>query len=240
MKFEAGEVEIVERSHVIKRPRLTRLLDETDARVILLIAPAGYGKTTLAREWLRERTHGWYRGSSASVDLAALALGLAAASSAIVPGAGERLKARLQISRDPAEEVEQLANLLAADLAGWPRTAWLVFDDYQFACDSEAGERFVDQLIYECPLRLLIASRTRPRWATARKLLYGEFFEVGRNLLAMSSDEAEYVLNKPSHEAEGLLSLADGWPALLALTSVAAGDDLPGEIFSEELYAFFR
>ncbi len=35
--------------HIIKRPRLTRLLDEAEARVLLLVAPAGYGKTTLAR-----------------------------------------------------------------------------------------------------------------------------------------------------------------------------------------------
>ena len=37
-------------SYIIKRPRLTKLLDESEARIILLCAPAGYGKTTLARE----------------------------------------------------------------------------------------------------------------------------------------------------------------------------------------------
>ena len=42
----------VGRRHIIERPRLTRLLDETSARVIMLVAPAGYGKTTLARQWL--------------------------------------------------------------------------------------------------------------------------------------------------------------------------------------------
>jgi ATP/maltotriose-dependent transcriptional regulator MalT len=35
--------------HIIERPRLTRLLDETTARVIMLVAPAGYGKTVLAQ-----------------------------------------------------------------------------------------------------------------------------------------------------------------------------------------------
>jgi ATP/maltotriose-dependent transcriptional regulator MalT len=50
---EGGAEQVVTgRRHIIRRPRLTRLLDECEARVILLVAPAGYGKTTLAREWL--------------------------------------------------------------------------------------------------------------------------------------------------------------------------------------------
>ena len=63
--------------NLIKRPRLTRLLDEATAPIVMLIAPAGYGKTTLAREWFATRRHGWYRGSPAAADVAALALGLA-------------------------------------------------------------------------------------------------------------------------------------------------------------------
>src|SRR5919197_4404526 len=65
--------------HIIKRPRLTRLLDETTARIILLVAPAGYGKTTLAREWCeaREGPTAWYHCTPASSDVAALADGVA-------------------------------------------------------------------------------------------------------------------------------------------------------------------
>src|SRR6516225_9659869 len=132
MQLAAGKAAEVGRDHIIKRPRLTRLLDETEARVILLVAPAGYGKTTLAREWLANRPHGWYRGTTATADVAALALGLAKAASAVIPGTGERLKQRLRASRAPVEEVERLAELLAEDLADWPVRAWLTFDDYQF------------------------------------------------------------------------------------------------------------
>jgi len=37
---------------ILPRPRLIRLIADATARTVLLIAPAGYGKTTLARQWL--------------------------------------------------------------------------------------------------------------------------------------------------------------------------------------------
>src|SRR6185437_9488321 len=64
------------RRYIIKRPRLTRLMDNANSRVLMLVAPAGYGKTTLAREWVSERPHVWYQGTTATADVAALAAGL--------------------------------------------------------------------------------------------------------------------------------------------------------------------
>jgi LuxR family maltose regulon positive regulatory protein len=239
MKLEAGDVTSAGRDHIIKRPRLTRLLDETDARIILLVAPAGYGKTTLAREWLADRPHAWYRGSGATADVAALAIGLAKAVSAVVPGAGKRLTERLRISRAPASEIERLADLLAEDLIKWPDDALLVLDDYHFACDSETTEQFVGQFVSQCTFRVLVSSRTRPRWASARRVLYGEIFEVGRNLLAMDSDEARTVLEDRFAAKSGLLSLADGWPALIGMAILSQELIVPGEAVPEELYGFF-
>src|SRR5438105_9444974 len=68
-------------SYIIKRPRLTKLLDESEARIILLCAPAGYGKTTLAREWVETRSEpvAWYRGGIEMLDAAAVARALAQA-----------------------------------------------------------------------------------------------------------------------------------------------------------------
>ena len=56
----------------VRRPRLTRLLDASTAQAIVIVAPAGYGKTTLAAEWLEGRKRvAWYRATSAAADLAA-------------------------------------------------------------------------------------------------------------------------------------------------------------------------
>src|SRR5262249_40355066 len=150
------------------------LLDESGARIILLVAPAGYGKTTLAREWLEGKRAAWYRGSHASGDVAALAVGLATAAAEIVPHAGGRMRQRLRATDRPEDDAAILAGMLAEDIADWPSDAWLVIDDYQFAMESPACEEFLRVLCAIPPIPVLITSRRRPSWATARRRTYGE------------------------------------------------------------------
>ena len=46
------------REHLIHRPRLTRLLEDSiQTRVVLISAPAGYGKTSLLADWNQEYQH---------------------------------------------------------------------------------------------------------------------------------------------------------------------------------------
>jgi LuxR family maltose regulon positive regulatory protein len=226
--------------HLIERPRLTRLLEEATAPVIMLVAPAGYGKTTLARQWFAGRRRGWYRGSPAAADVAALAVGLAKAACEVVPDAGVRMGDRLRATGTPEKDVEPLAELLAEDLAAWPDDAWLVFDDYQFASESTFSEEFVERVLALSPLRLFLTSRKRPTWATSRRLLYGEAYEVGRSVLAMSKEEAEEVLaHRARSEVDGLVALADGWPAVIGLAALTEDLDVPDEGVPEALYEYF-
>ena len=229
------------RRRIIKRPRLTRMLDESRARIVLLVAPAGYGKTTLALEWLGEdvRRAAWYRGGPAAADVAALAVGLAVATSEIVPGAGDRMRERLRATDRPEEEARLLGEMLAEDLGAWPEDAWLAFDDYQFAMDSAAAEEFVDTLASDSPVRLLLTSRRRPTWASARRRLYGEVVEVDRTLLAMSDPEALEVLDPGSSDASGLLAVAGGWPAVIGLAALSGDLSTPSDALLETLYDYF-
>jgi LuxR family transcriptional regulator, maltose regulon positive regulatory protein len=233
------------RRHIIERPRLTKLLDETSARVIMLVAPAGYGKTTLAREWLASKPHAWYEANAAAADIAALALGIADAVASLVPQVGHRLREWLPTSREPAEDIAVLAALLGDELAQWPDDAWFAIDDYHLL-SSTAAEALVLRLFVETERRLLLTSRRRPSWSSARRLLYGSFFELGHSSLAMSTEEANDVLASLELEAAtGLVALADGWPAVIGLAALAPApveleDDLPQalyDFFAEELFA---
>jgi DNA-binding CsgD family transcriptional regulator len=226
--------------HIIERPRLTRLLDRTDARIIMLVAPAGYGKTTLAKQWLANRAHAWYAGSAASADVAGLALGLAEAAEEVVRGAAARLRARLRATPNPENEAGLLAEMIAEDVAQWPDEAWLAIDDYQFASVSAEAEELVNRFVTLAPIRILITSRERPSWATTRRILYGELYELGPAALAMNEEEADEVLaRRRAHEVPGLVALAHGWPAMIGLAALIEDADVPEHGLPASLYSYF-
>jgi DNA-binding CsgD family transcriptional regulator/tetratricopeptide (TPR) repeat protein len=229
--------------HIVPRPRLTNLLSSPDARVTLIVAPAGYGKTTLIREWfaLKGLPNGWFTASDAAIDIAALVVGLSRAASSVLPTTDSKIRQSLEATRESAPDAGVLFDLLAADLEDWPEQAWLVIDDYQALTLSPLAEAYVGRLADLPQMRLIIASRQRPAWATARRLLYGEIRELGRATLAMTSDEAMAVLaDRPAREAEGLAALADGWPAVIGLAALSGSEitQLPDEV-PETLHDFF-
>jgi ATP/maltotriose-dependent transcriptional regulator MalT len=198
---------------------LTRLLDETSAKVILLVAPAGYGKTTLARQWLASRPHAWYVASEASADIAALGIGLSSAAEEVTSAVGHRFRQWLHARRG-TEDPGLAADLLADDLMKWPTDAWLAIDDYHWLTPD--AEQVIGQLTNLQSLRLLITARRRPLWSTSRGLLYGELFELGTSALAMRPDEASQVLaDLKGPVAKDLIALAEGWPAIIGLASFA-------------------
>jgi LuxR family maltose regulon positive regulatory protein len=240
---------VARRRRIIRRPRLTTLLDESPARIKLLVAPAGYGKTTLAQEWLAapERRGVWYRGGPASADVAALAAGISQAASGIVPDAGSRMRQRFHAGRPAEQDVEVLASLFADDLATWPRDAWVCIDDYHFAIDSPASEQFIGILTERTSVRFLVTSRRRPVWASARRILYGEIQELDQQVLAMEDTEAAAVIGRAIADIRPLLRDAKGWPAVIGLMAAVNPDSASRhefitleDFFYEELLSLLK
>jgi LuxR family maltose regulon positive regulatory protein len=224
----------------VRRPRLTRPLDAWTGQAIVLTAPAGYGKTALAAEWLADRRAAWYRASPAAADLAAFSVGIADALQAIVPAAGERLRQRVRVGEAPETSVRPLAELLSEDLETWPEEAWLAIDDYHVVAESAPVEEFVDWLLALSPLRLLVTTRRRPTWVSARRVLYGEITELTRDELAMTAEEGQLVLaDERSQAVARLVEQAQGWPALIGLASLSASFAVPTARISEALFQYF-
>jgi ATP/maltotriose-dependent transcriptional regulator MalT len=233
---------VATRRRIIPRPRLTKLLDESPARIKLLVAPAGYGKTTLAQQWLDvpERRDTWYRGGPASADVAALAAGIAIAAAEIVPDAGKRMRQRIRTVGHPEEDVDVLAELFAEDVQEWPGDAWLAIDDYHYAMESTASERFIELMTNETPIQMILTTRNRPSWAAARRVLYGEIHELDRRSLAMENHEALELLGGTSaKEAHALVHRARGWPAVLGIAAQTGDFQIPPDDLPDQLYDYF-
>jgi LuxR family maltose regulon positive regulatory protein len=241
MEDDAGKDSLPGRRHIIKRPRLTRLLDGCESRVILLTAPAGYGKTTLLREWLGTRSgrQAFLTASAASTDIASLAADFAAAAARVLPAADRSLKERLHVTPTPDRDVAGLAGVLEQDLSDWPSESWLALDDYHLIDERSAAEDFVARIVERTPINLIVASRRRPRWATARELLYGEVFELDQPLLAMNDVEAAQVLGSTASQLRKLVSQAKGWPAVLGLAALVKARRVPEASVPDALHEFF-
>jgi ATP/maltotriose-dependent transcriptional regulator MalT len=237
------EARVLRRRRIIERPRLFALLDNSRARVRTLVAPAGYGKSTLAEQWVARagRRGAWFTARSSSTDVAGLALGLARACGPLVEGCDLRLREHLRALPAPAENVETLAEILGEDLAVWPDEGWLVIDDYQEITVEPKAERFIAALVAGSPLQFLIASRQRPAWVSIKRILYGDVLEINQTALAMDTHEAaEVLVGRSSPSASGLVSLANGWPAVIGLAGVSSAEiESEADEVPESLYRFF-
>lgn len=232
----------IRRRKIIERPRLIRALDRSGARVRTLVAGAGYGKTTLSEQWAPRdgRAVGWFRARRSAADVAVTARALVGACDAVVEGAGRRLLERLAVTQDPEREVVLLAEMLAEDLGSWPDEGWIVIDDYQYLAASTASETFVETIVEGSPLRVLIASRVRPSWIQARRILEGDVLEIPQTALAMSADEVEEILEGARSDlTSGLVALAGGWPAVVGLAGMVPDARDVDAVLPDTLYEFF-
>ena len=224
--------------HIIERPRLLKLLDETEAKIILLVAPAGYGKTTLARQWLRTRGEPrlWVRGRDAlsGVGLAA-AISEASTPRKTTPLA-RRLRQRMRAS-GPSLDASSAADLLAHDLGLSTANLTVVIDDIHAIVGYEA-EPVVDRLA-ERGCTIVATARERPSFASAKRIVYRDVRVLGAADLRMDAREVREVLAATGHEAEtAFVEAAGGWPALVGLAA-AAGSSIPSSEIEVSLYDFF-
>jgi LuxR family maltose regulon positive regulatory protein len=222
---------------IIERPRLIKLLDDTDAHTILLLAPAGYGKTTLARQWARTLNGAiWVTLSQAHRDVAWLAEEVARAMDHAGLGAARAIREHIKARTNPQRASRELGSVLAGRLEA-ADIRWVILDDYHELTASSEAEELLATLDREGGARILIASRVRPSWTTGRRFVYGEVFEMTWRELAMTDDEAEAVLGKKPSSAH-LTAQAQGWPAVIGLAASVDSAVVPPDTVPEGLHRY--
>jgi len=220
---------------IIERPRLTKLLDEAGARVILLLAPAGYGKTTLAQQWTRKQERiAWYAGGRGMMDVAGLSVGIAEVLANMGDAARLDILERVRILAARGHGARGLAKAVSG---GAPGADWLlVVDDYHHAHGFVDSEAFFEELVSLTDFRLLITSRERPSWLPARSVIYGEAAVVEMDALAFTDDEALEVMGGRGEE---IVAEARGWPAVIGLAAMRGTSAVAAGLAPDELYRFF-
>jgi ATP/maltotriose-dependent transcriptional regulator MalT len=224
---------------IIERPRLIKLLDDSTARTILLIAPAGYGKTTLARQWAKTLNGAiWVTLTPAHRDVALIAESMAAAlgRSGSDPDAAAEIQEHVRARVNPQRAATDVARAVAL-MCDRARTQWIVLDDYHEITASFEAEEFFRVLETETSARLLIVSRVRPQWVSGRRVVYGDALEVDRAALAMTDDESQQLVGRGTKTA-ALRSQAKGWPAVLALAASAGAPAVPAQEIPEALHRY--
>src|ERR1700750_146765 len=182
--------------HIIERPRLIARLEEGGGgRVTVLAAPAGYGKTTLARQWSERQTGpvAWYRTTRASGDVALLAVqldDLLASIAPDLPREPDKVASIASVNPSP----KPLGRAIIRTFESLAQDVLLVVDEWEAAATDEA-EELLSMLVEGLGIRFLITTRTRPAWFTPRLEVYGEGLEIGVDALAMTDAEAALVVN---------------------------------------------
>ena len=141
---------------------------------------------------------------------------------------------------NPPRQLSCILDAFTARLANSSATA-AVIDDYHLLTDSDASERLVRELGDRLTLQLIVGSRARPSWATARAAIYGDLVEIGPDELAFTPGETTEVLADTSADMSGLLlTHAHGWPAVIGLAAVTKRRNrTPDHAVSTTLFRFF-
>ncbi len=219
------------RSGIVPRPRLTEALDEGLGRgLVLVCAPAGYGKTVLLADWVRRgrRPVGWLSLDGGDNDPARFWRHAVAARDRGCPGIGDRVGALLGPPAPPS--FDPLVTALVNELAEQPGAdeALLVLDDYH-VIGSRPVHESLGFLIEHRPsvLHLVLASRSGPPLALARLRASGQLTELRAAELRFTAGEAAAMLRDaaradvPDAAVAALAERTEGWAAGLQLAGLS-------------------
>ena len=221
----------VPRSGLVPRPRLAERLDEALSRgLVLVCAPAGYGKTTLLAGWARhyQRPVAWLSLDAGDNDPARFWRHAVAALDGVCPGIGERVGPLLGPPAPPSFEglVTALINELAARPD--PSDVPLVLDDYHLI-GSQLVHDSLGFLLEHLPpgLHPVLASRADPPLALARLRVRGQLTELRDAELRFTAEEAAAFLREtagaelPDAAVAALAARTEGWAAGLQLAALS-------------------
>ena len=215
------------RPGILPRQRLVeRLLGAGSVPLVCVVAPAGYGKTTLLTQWGRSKGDrvGWISLDSRDNDPVVLLTYLAVALDRIEPVDPGVFRA---LASPGVSVLTAAVPRLASAVAAMSEPVSLVLDQVESLDDQRCLDA-VAELALALPAgsQLALAARRPPALPVALLRASGQVVEVGPAELAMDDREATALLEEagvgPSDpEVPELVKRAEGWPVGLYLAALA-------------------
>ena len=232
----AGGLAVPGVGSIVSRRRLFERF-AAPARVTVVTAPPGSGKTVLLRSWI---DHAGLTGSTAWVTVGRTeadpqAFWLSVLAALRETGAGSALVQPLTAA--PALDGGGIVERLLADLAPLADRLWLVLDDVHELGPEALGQ--LELLIMRAPpqLRFVLAARHDVRVGLHRLRLEGELAEVRGPDLRFTVAEAEELFADAGVQLPNLSRLVErteGWAAGLRLAALSLAGHPEPERLAEE------
>ena len=220
---------------VLRLPLIERLAQTNPRQIVSVVAPSGYGKTTLLSQWAERngQSFAWVSVDENDNDPKVLLSYVAQALDAVQP-VGERVFDALAspASSVPGSVVPRLGTAFAA----MTTPVALVLDDVHVLHNQECRAA-LSVLADHVPDRsqLVLAGRAEPPLRTARLRAEGRILEIGPADLSLSRMEAAWLLREAgvglgADELAELHRRTEGWPTGLYLAALylREGGSLPG------------
>lgn len=223
----------------VSRPRLCARLNQGLAgRLLLLSAPAGFGKSSLASEFCQQLPANWRslwlglsrRDTDPGRFLERLLDGL----QQFFPALGEEAMGLLKMRQrhQPFAYEEWLDGILDElhEQLDVHQPLLLVLDDYHLA-QGMVLDRCLQFFLNHLPdgMQLLVTSRQRPDWHLARLRLSRQLLELSEHDLRLTEEESRALIDhQDAHLSPeifaSLLQRSEGWVAGLRLWLLAEAD----------------
>ncbi|MGZ3527434.1 MAG: LuxR C-terminal-related transcriptional regulator [Vulcanimicrobiaceae bacterium] len=209
----------------ILRPRIVdRIATAASQRVVLVVAPAGYGKSVALRQYLDTTGEAYVRYDlhAEHANLLGFVRGFADALLEIAPDARKTVSGAYEKSRSSRTPGADLAMWMHAHIKTF--SGLLAIDDLHVAENDPEITKFLVSLIERTKgrARWIIASRSSLDLPVASWLAYGEMdLTIDEEDLKFTVDEARLTAKASrvgvrDEELNEILAMTEGWPTALS------------------------
>jgi LuxR family transcriptional regulator, maltose regulon positive regulatory protein len=215
----------------VERPELVQRLAATTAKLVLVEAPAGFGKTTLVAQWrsapIERRTFAWLSLDRGDDDPVRLWWHVVSSLQRACPDLGGQDmldELRAQVSDITRTVVPMLVNAWAA----LPDPVVLVLDDYHVISAPDCHEQIAALLLHlPSSAQMVLITRSDPPLPLARMRAGGDLAEIRMRELRFTPPEAAALVRTASDielsppDVADLVARADGWAAGIYLAALS-------------------